>query len=149
MKTILALIGVVTLCLGIALWAPTTHSQVLPILNQATIAWDAVNTDVLGNPEIIRDAELGLWPVGIVHQTTAPIAVLSGLPGTPPVGGIALGNLFAGRAAGDYQLAVRVYDLAGNFSAWSSAVAGRYDPIAPSPPGNIRIVVEVRVSVTQ
>lgn len=150
MKKIVVMLGAGILSLGIAgtTWMLNRgEAQSVPILNHATVTWDAVTTDVNGNPETIRDAELGIWPAGADRFTVPPLAVLSALPGTPPVGGVQIAGLIAGRPDGDYQLAVRVYDLAGNSSAWSSALVGRYDMTPPSKPGGFRIVVTVNVEL--
>lgn len=129
------------------MWTPSTGAQSSVTWNGATVGWDPVTTDIQGSPETIRDAELGLWPVGVNHQATTPLSVLSGLPGVPPVGGVPVNQLLSGRAAGTYQLAVRVYDTAGNVSAWSPTLSGVYDTTAPATPAGFRVIVTVNVEV--
>lgn len=143
----IALAASVSLLVGVGLvgWKAQSGAQAVPILNQATVAWDAVTTDVNGNPETIRDAELGIWPASANHLTVDPMAVLSALPAVPPVGGVPISGIVAGRPDGDYRLAVRVYDAAGNASGWSNAVIGRIDMTPPSKPAGFRIIVTVQV----
>ena len=96
------------------------------------IFWEHSGLDVNGQPETLGSGELQLLD--------AAGAVVGGTscPALPPTQGLDILPLMQGRKPGDYQLRVRVYDMAGNVSDWSVPLALRVDGGRPAPPTNLR-----------
>lgn len=111
----------VILTLG-SVYTPTTR-----------LAWDPVTKDVKGEPESVVEAEAGIFDLG----GTTPLATQRGID--PSGEGWNPGPLLAGRAETSYEFRVRVYDEAGNVSAWSNVVEMLYDVTPPAAPTGCRL----------
>jgi len=94
-----------------------------------TIGWDPVTHDVEGNPEIVVNADVGLFDAHTMR--------LRKLKGTVDPAGIGWNTepLLKGVAPGAYDIRVRVYDMALNQSEWSEplrvVIEDKVPPAAP------------------
>lgn len=98
------------------------------------VAWDCVTTDILGNPEVIAQYEIGLFPLGAAGNTEPLRTALT--PANPCT--FQIRPLVDGVPDGQYDLRARAYDEAGNISLWSSPLSIDLDATPPAHPVNLR-----------
>lgn len=115
------------------------------ITAETVARWDAVTSDVRGEPETIARYELSFSPVAVDLRTAAPAQAPVVLQARDPVAGVLIAPLFAGAPPGVYNLYVRAVDAAGLISAWSAPIVVGWDTNAPRPPTGLRI--EIRITV--
>lgn len=152
-KLLLAGACVCFIVLSVFLADKVVQSQTPVILTpQSVVVWDAVTTDIQGNPESIRDAEIGIFPANSDPNAVGvlPLTTIKGLSGDANAGkGLAVsGFLPATLKPGTYTFAVRVYDMAGNVSGWSNAMLAVYDQLPPLAPVNFKITIQIDVNLT-
>lgn len=98
------------------------------------VAWDCVTTDILGNPEVIAQYEIGLFPLGADGNTVPLRTALT--PADPCT--FQIRPLVEGVPDGQYDLRARAYDEAGNISLWSLPLSIDLDATPPAHPVNLR-----------
>lgn len=109
------------------------------------LEWDAVTTNEDGTPiNDLRHYTVGAFAVGQNPNNGAdPIASVDT---TETRIGIAK---LQGLAAGPVDFYVSATDTHDNRSAWSGPLSTTFDPVSPTPPGGLRIVVNVTVNIEQ
>lgn len=122
-------------------------AQPVYVNEQSKLIWTHDGKDVKGQPETLASGEVALYAAGV--DPKAPDAVpLGTIPATDPKGTdpTALKALLLNRADGDYVVAVRVADAAGNRSA-PEALLVRKDTAAPSPISGLKATITFTITV--
>ena len=131
----------ITICVLLALWAGAEHTDWTTI----QLIWDPVTEDVNGNPEVVVSAYVGFFSVDDEDVCIRGWAI----PNTPA--GVEIKNFQSKMPPGNYYIKVRVYDQAGNVSAWSEVCRDSEDnsvsvfavpATPPEAPMNVRVIIK-------
>jgi hypothetical protein len=132
----------------VLLWGPpgsaqtVTAPQVVPAGSE--LQWDAPTANADGTPL----ADLARYDVALTEVGILPdAATLKVIPVPEPATKLGAETLLTGQPAGAYHLWVRAVDLSENASTWTGPLEVYWDRVAPMPPINLRIVVNVNVTV--
>lgn len=92
--------------------------------------WEHSGLDVLGQPEVLSSAEVQIF------DSAGVMVAGSSAPALPPLTGFDDRALLSSLPGGNYQIKVRVFDIAGNVSDFSAPLDIRIDKTKPTSPIN-------------
>jgi hypothetical protein len=143
------MLGFFTVVFWVTLYGPLSRGQTVTppqvIPPGSEVRWDAPTTNADGTPL----ADLARYDVALTEVGILPgAATLKVIPVPEPATKLDVETLLGGQPAGAYHVWVRAVDLSENASTWTGPLEVYWDRVAPMPPINLKIVVNVNVSVS-